>query len=405
MTTIFDRNPKKTIVVVVILLLIIMDFSLSLIYTRIKDNRERVGLGIPHQNYHHDFIRNGYSAESGRLGDYDLYTNSLGFKDKSNRKIARSTEKRRIVFIGDSFTEGILLEYQDTFVGRIDSAVSVQNIEVLNAGRVSYSPIIYWRKLKYLIENVKLKFDELVVFIDISDIDDEASYYDLSIDENVIDQIIEPIIEPRDYGISWLISNQNIENIRLFLRNNFIIMSAGINWIHDIIFQDTLELQKANSDSLENSNQEEIDTTSTTKNDNTWDIVLADRRANWTVDEEYYKEYGIRGKPRMIKYMDKLVKLTTEGDIDLTVVVYPWPSQIWYEDLKSMHVQIWQDWCDQNDVNFINLFPAFVKINIDETKKLDIISKYFVPYDLHFNKEGNKLVADEFLKRYFNISD
>lgn len=405
MTTIFDRNPKKTILVVVILLLIIMDFSLSLIYTRIKDNRERVGLGIPHQNYHHDFIRNGYSAESGRLGDYDLYTNSLGFKDKSNRKIARSTEKRRIVFIGDSFTEGILLKYQDTFVGRIDSAVSVQNIEVLNAGRVSYSPIIYWRKLKYLIENVKLKFDELVVFIDISDIDDEASYYDLSIDENVIDQIIEPIIEPRDYGISWLISNQNIENIRLFLRNNFIIISGGINWIHDIIFQDTLELQKANSDSLEDSNQEEIDTTSTTKNDNTWDIVLADRRANWTVDEEYYKEYGIRGKPRMIKYMDKLVKLTTEGDIDLTVVVYPWPSQIWYEDLKSMHVQIWQDWCDQNDVNFINLFPAFVKINIDETKKLDIISKYFVPYDLHFNKEGNKLVADEFLKRYFNISD
>lgn len=405
MTTIFDRNPKKTILVVVILLLIIMDFSLSLIYTRIKNNRERVGLGIPHQNYHHDFIRNGYSAESGRLGDYDLYTNSLGFKDKSNRKIARSTEKRRIVFIGDSFTEGILLEYQDTFVGRIDSAVSVQNIEVLNAGRVSYSPIIYWRKLKYLIENVKLKFDELVVFIDISDIDDEASCYDLSIDENVIDQIIEPIIEPRDYGISWLISNQNIENIRLFLRNNFIIMSGGINWIHDIIFQDTLELQKANSDSLEDSNQEEIDTTSTTKNDNTWDIVLADRRANWTVDEEYYKEYGIRGKPRMIKYMDKLVKLTTEGDIDLTVVVYPWPSQIWYEDLKSMHVQIWQEWCDQNDVNFINLFPAFVKINIDETQKLDIISKYFVPYDLHFNKEGNKLVADEFSKRYFNISD
>lgn len=405
MTTIFDRNPKKTILVVVILLLIIMDFSLSLIYTRIKDNRERVGLGVAHPNYHHDFIKNGYSAESGRLGDNELYTNSLGFKDKSNRKIARSTEKRRIVFIGDSFTEGILLKYQDTFVGRIDSAVSVQNIEVLNAGRVSYSPIIYWRKLKYLIENVKLKFDELVVFIDISDIDDEASYYDLSIDENVIDQIIEPIIEPRDYGISWLISNQNIENIRLFLRNNFIIMSGGINWIHDIIFQDTLELQKANSDSLEDSNQEEIDTTSTTKNDNTWDIILADRRANWTVDEEYYKEYGIRGKPRMIKYMDKLVKLTTEGDIDLTVVVYPWPSQIWYEDLKSMHVQIWQDWCDQNDVNFINLFPAFVKINIDETKKLDIISKYFVPYDLHFNKEGNKLVADEFLKRYFNISD
>ena len=65
-----------------------MDFSLSSIYSKIKENRERVGLGIPHQSYHHDFIKNGYSAESGRLGDYDLYTNSLGFKDKSNRSVA-----------------------------------------------------------------------------------------------------------------------------------------------------------------------------------------------------------------------------------------------------------------------------------------------------------------------------
>ena len=103
--------------------------------------------------------------------------------------------------------------------------------------------------------------------------------------------------------------------------------------------------------------------------------------------------------------MDKLLKLTTEEDIDLTVVVYPWPSQIWYEDLKSMHVQIWHDWCEENEVKFINLFPAFIKININEAQKLDIISKYFVPYDLHFNKEGNKLVADEFIKQYFNISE
>jgi len=408
MQSVFEKNPKMTILVIVIILLIIMDFSLSSIYSKIKENRERVGLGIPHQSYHHDFVKNGYSAESGRLGDYDLYTNSLGFKDKSNRKINRNTDNRRIVFIGDSFTEGILLKYQDTFVGRIDSVVSEQNIEVLNAGRVSYSPIIYWRKIKYLIEDIKLKFDELVVFIDISDLDDEASYYDLSIDGNVIDQIdpnSESTIKPRDYRISWLISNQNIENIRLFLRKNFIIIPGVINWFHDIIFEDTHALQSANNVSVKNSSKKEIDTTSVPKNDNTWDLVLADRRANWTVDDKYYQEYGVRGKPRMVKYMDKLVNLTNENGIELTVVVYPWPSQIWYEDLKSIHVRIWQDWCGQNGVNFINLFPTFVKIYLNEAQKLDIINKYFVPYDLHFNKEGNKLVADEFIKQYFNISD
>ncbi|MCJ7800926.1 MAG: hypothetical protein MUP82_01050 [Candidatus Marinimicrobia bacterium] len=408
MPSVFEKNPKKTIFVVVIILFIIMDFSLSIVYTKIKENRERVGLGIPHKIYHHDFIKNGYSAESGRLGDYELYTNSLGFKDKSNRKIARDTEKRRIVFLGDSFTEGILLNYQDTFVGIIDSAVASQKVEVLNAGRVSYSPIIYWRKLKYLIEDVKLNFDELVVFIDIADIDDEASYYDLSDENNLIDQIdpnSKSNVELRDYGISWLISNQNIENLRLFLRNNFLIMSSGINWIHDILFQDSIELQKASNKSVNDTDDVGIDSLTQVKAGNTWDIVLTDRRANWTVDDKYYKEYGERGEPRMIKYMDKLLRLTKENSIDLTVVVYPWPSQIWYEDLNSIHVQMWQDWCDQNDIELINLFPSFIEVNSSEEKKLEIISKYYVPYDLHFNKAGNKRIANELLKLYFNISE
>jgi len=406
MRSVFERNPKKTITVIVFLLLLVMDFSLSLIYSKIRENKERVGLGIPHPNYHHDFIKNGYSAESGRLGNYILYTNSLGFKDKSNRKIHQETNKRRIVFIGDSFTEGILLNYEDTFVGLIDSAVLSQDIEVLNAGRVSYSPIIYWRKVKYLIENVRLKFDELVVFIDIADIDDEASYYDLSDDGNVIfqtDHASDGKLEPRDYRVSWLISNQNIENIRIFLRKNFIVLSSGINWLHDILFRDTIEVQ--NESDLNDIDNKDVDLLETTHNKNTWDIVLTDRRANWTIDDKYYQEYGVRGKPRMIKYMNKLVKLTEENDIGLTVVVYPWPSQIWYEDLNSIHVQIWQDWCVNNNVRFINLFPSFIEVNRSEEQKLKLISKYYVPYDLHFNKEGNKHIADEFLKQYFNISN
>ena len=76
--------------------------------------------------------------------------------------------------MGDSFTEGGLLDYTDTFVGRIDSDLGEKKIEVLNAGVSSYSPIIYWRKIKYLIEDMKLKFDEVVVFIDISDPYDET---------------------------------------------------------------------------------------------------------------------------------------------------------------------------------------------------------------------------------------
>ena len=69
--------------------------------------------------------------------------------------------------MGDSFTEGIRLNYEDTFVGLIEKELNKKNIEVLNGGRESYSPIIYWRKIKYLIEELGLDFDEVVLFIDI----------------------------------------------------------------------------------------------------------------------------------------------------------------------------------------------------------------------------------------------
>ena len=46
-------------------------------------------------------------------------------------------------------------------------------VEVFNAGVVSYQPAIYWRKIRHLLQTVKFRFDEAVVFIDISDIFEE----------------------------------------------------------------------------------------------------------------------------------------------------------------------------------------------------------------------------------------
>lgn len=47
---------------------------------------------------------------------------------------------------------------------------------MLNAAVSSYSPIIYWRKIQHLIEDRKLDFDALFVFLDLSDPQDETFY-------------------------------------------------------------------------------------------------------------------------------------------------------------------------------------------------------------------------------------
>ena len=98
--------------------------------------------------------------------------------------------------------------------------------------------------------------------------------------------------------------------------------------------------------------------------------------------------------------MDKLKNILDKNNIKLTVVVYPWISQIWYEDLNSLHVDIWKDWSKENNSDFINLFPSFVKENISDAEKDKIIDENFIKGDFHFNKKGNKIIAEVLIDNF-----
>ena len=100
--------------------------------------------------FHHTLDSNvNVIEENGRFGKTRLITNSIGFRDKEARKIYNETSKYRIVFIGGSYTEGFMVNYEDSFVGIIDKKLKKYNIDVLNAGVVGYSPSIYYAKIKY----------------------------------------------------------------------------------------------------------------------------------------------------------------------------------------------------------------------------------------------------------------
>ena len=162
--SIFEQNPKITILFVITISVLILDVVLTNIFSFVSGNKHdepnrltsQPILGVKHEVYHHDLIKSGViETKYTRFPDrkIKLHTNSLGFKDKSSRTISLLPSKKfkkRVVFIGDSFTEGVMLEYEDTFVGIVDKELNNKSIEVLNAGVNSYSPIIYWRKTKFL---------------------------------------------------------------------------------------------------------------------------------------------------------------------------------------------------------------------------------------------------------------
>ena len=326
---------------------------------------------IKSYRYHHDLAKNISKINNAKWGGYvySVNTNSLGFKDRTNRQIPLKSEKKRLIFIGDSVTEGIGLNYEKTFVGLIDDALK-KKYSVLNAGVLSYSPIIYWKKVEDLINSTGLEFDELIVYLDISDIQDEASKYVLTRDRLALDDgWITDIMYEKPTLQSELIKENTI--LLAWLR------SLGKREKAPVSRKPIFEEKKVY----------------------TYKDSIGRHRGSWTFDSNIYKEYGERGLNIGAKHMDKLLQLLTKHKIKMTLAVYPWPDQIYYDTVDSKQVLFWENWTNKNKVRFINHFNDFFLLK-DRIGAQRLIEEYYIPGDIHFNEKGNIRIKEYFLDQY-----
>lgn len=372
----FKRHPALAIILFSVIAIVTIDFLAANIYkmvvgypwgmkdiveTRMFEKSFRTNSSI----YHHDLAKNRSVSHYEDGMPVSIFINSLGFRDSHVRDVALISDKYRILFIGDSFTEGVGVNYEDTFVGIIDSELSKNGVEVLNAAVSSYCPVIYWRKLKYLIEEIGLKVNEVVVFLDLSDINDEATNFYLNEEGNVICN------DEGKPGNSSDTIQENLPWYKSFLKYNTILVYTISNFINDKLFPRNYR--------------------------------LGYERVLWTTDEHLYKKYGERGIKRVKFYMDNVYELLKKHGIKLTLAVYPWPDQIVNEDLDSIQRKIWLAWCNNRGVTFIDYFPYFIKGKADDEKR-KTLDRYFIKNNVHWNKEGHRLIANVFLDNYRDVS-
>ncbi len=352
------RHPRITIGLTVIVATIGLDFLLAnvlmLLGLYAPQHKIESYYRIRHDAYNHTLAPNIDFSE-GRWGPigYRMDTNSLGFKDRSARSLPLTTERYRILFIGDSFTEGVGIEYADTFVGIVHALLEKKEIDTLNAAAASYSPIIYLRKVQHLLNDVGLEFDHLVVCIDLSDITDEVDLYKHDKQGNVVLQ------SPPGLGAA----------IKHFMTENTILLS-NIRILFRVIKKSA-------------------------QKDEEFHDALNRKRGRWSVDENAFEAYARAGLSKAARHMDELFKLLQRQGIALSVVVYPWPDQIFHRDLHSKQVAFWEEWTDRHEVQFINLFPAF----IHDRAPRAVIEEFYIKGDIHWNEAGHSLVAEELLKQ------
>ncbi len=83
-------------------------------------------------------------------------------------------------------------------------------------------------------------------------------------------------------------------------------------------------------------------------------------------------------------------------NIPISVVVYPWPTQIVHDTADSRQVRIWREWCEGKCKRFVSLFPAFFAVK-EQCPRLEPgcwYLDYFIFGDIHYNSAGNALVAE-----------
>ena len=129
----------------------------------------------------------------------------------------------------------------------------------------------------------------------------------------------------------------------------------------------------------------------------------ANYKAEWTYyDRENHLEYlGTikEGQKNLINIMTRIYSMLKKNNIKMTIAVYPWPQQLKNDKVNSKHVVMWEEFCKTRCNNFINYFPIF----FEEKKKnsfLGVYKKYYFWNDVHFNKVGNKIIAEKLIEKF-----
>jgi hypothetical protein len=326
----FERHPKKTILAVVLVAASAVDLVCGALIIPANE-------GEPNYYYHHGLKTNFRGTLVWGKIKYPAYTDSLGFKDSSNHIRPLVTSKRRILFMGDSFTEGMGMPYEKTFVGMIARRMDPSTYDIVNSGASSWSPKLYYLRAKYLIEN-GLKFDDLYVYIDISDAEDEITYSSF-------------------HSAGHPTSDYYLRKTRAWLGDH-----SAVFWLKNQLFGRTSSYYT--------------------------------ERALWTVNDAIYNKWGAKGVVLEREYMDELERLCKRTGITLHIAVYPWPQQIQYRDLNSKQVTVWREFSQARSLEFINYFPDF----INDAPAQTVIDRYFIPGDVHWTPAGHELIASKWLR-------
>jgi hypothetical protein len=370
---------RKTILRILVSLLIFAGLDLVSGIFLIPDNFN--SFRTKHYYYHHGLMPGQATMAAWGALIYPMFTNNLGMVDSTTGRVDKESNNYRILILGDSHSEGVGVPYPKTFAGRLARELQPQGIEILNASAVSYSQKTEYLKARYLIEIKGLQVDEIMVLVDISDIQNELVYEKF---------------EPEE---------KSAMGDLLFRAKTLLTKKSTIYYLADAIR--TQKQQEVFFKNIESFNKD----AGTNMNTNIWElyssffsdfndeVLLSNPQfhgmGGW-MEDETFRELALKGIGMGQSYVLKLKELCDEHGIGLTLSVHPWHHQITRGEVSDEYVQNWESFARDQEIPFISFYPLFIT---DEDPD-NVIRKYYISNDNHWNEFGHERVA-VYLREYF----
>ena len=291
--------------------------------------------------WHHDLAPNQNSERPWGNILYHFQTDRYGFRTGACAPGESDKSKPAIFAVGNSFTEGLGVNYEESFVGLMACQAAKQGKAVWNLGVMAFSPVIYHRKIKGAAEKLGIKPTDIYVFLDLSDIMEESIVYRVGED-----------------GVITMAPSYHWFDTGQFLLGNF----ATFRLLYDL----WLRLPFGVAAPYEH------------------------KRARWSLDLDLMQEWGRRGLELADENMDKIVALCREWKCQITLIVYPWPDNVAAGDRNSIQVTHWRHWAAARGVRFVDGFAPFFHEPPDAA-----VGKYFIHGDAHFTARGHHLLFEE----------
>ena len=288
-----------------------------------------------------------------------IITNNIGLR--SNKLEIDINKKPKIFFFGDSFTFGVGIDYEKTFVGLLEKRFNNYNFYNFAVG--SYSPSMHLYRLEQAIKN-KMIPEKAILLLDLTDIYDEgARWYTLNSKPQLVsDHIFKKYTEKKkfthkNFQITRLLASKLNYNIRI-LKNKF----------------------KKN---FLTKNKEEVKTSFQ------GNFTYTEKK---NLNKNYWSEKIFATGVQNIKNkVDKMSNILKKNGSEFYLVIYPWAETLVYGQKTFDWEKFGQELCIQEKCILVNSFDKFKE---RKNRNKNWYSNLYFVGDEHFNNGGNLIIAN-----------